>query len=419
MTVVVPVQFSSPLSGNEILTAYSVGSNGQPSGQNFQLTTGQIAALAETGVSPTFNNLTITGLFTESANVALTGGSAGQSTALALTAEINQFSTVASGTGAALPVAVKGLTILIANNGANPLQVYGCYNGGTNGDTIDGIATGTGVTQMQGSTTLYVCTQSYIAGTQNGTWTSNGIGEGYSGSLITQNYQTGVSAAGTSQATATQLVNQLAAVSTVTTGTGVNLPGTVVSTTTQSAGLEVTFINLGANALLVYPPQNATSDTINGQASTVGTTILPGCVAVFNSAANGVWTVQAASNATATYNTVASATSVTLTAAQITGGIASVDLDITGSTAITTFNTPSAAAIVGALHCPTVGTSYRLRIVNQTASTTSVLTAGSGVTVNGTTKTIPSTGWREFQVLVTAIGTPAVTFQSLATGTWS
>jgi len=413
----IPTNFAV-LTGNEILTAYGVGSNGQPSGQNFQLTTGQIAALAETGVSPTFNNLTITGLFTESASVALTGGSAGQSTALALATEINQFSTVASGTGAALPVAVKGLTILIANNGANPLQVYGCYNGGTNGDTIDGIATGTGVTQMQGSTTLYVCTQSYIAGTQNGTWTSNGI-EGYSGSLITQNYQTGVSAAGTSQATATQLVNQLAVVSTVTTGTGVNLPGTVVSTTTQSAGLEVTVINLGANALLVYPPQNATSDTINGQASTVGTTILPGCVAVFNSAANGVWAVQAASNATAAYNTVASATSVTLTAAQITGGVASVDLDITGSTAITTFNTPTAAAIVGALHCPTVGTSYRLRIVNQTASTTSVLTAGSGVTVNGTTKTIPSTGWREFQVLVTAIGTPAVTFQSLATGTWS
>lgn len=39
----VPVAFYSPLVGNEQLTAYGIGLNGQPSGENFQLSTSQIS----------------------------------------------------------------------------------------------------------------------------------------------------------------------------------------------------------------------------------------------------------------------------------------------------------------------------------------------------------------------------------------
>ena len=72
-TPLVPQAFSSPLSGNEILTAYS--SNGSAigvSGQNFQLTTGQIAALANTdgGVGLTIGGVA-TGSFSQASNTTL------------------------------------------------------------------------------------------------------------------------------------------------------------------------------------------------------------------------------------------------------------------------------------------------------------------------------------------------------------
>jgi hypothetical protein len=94
------------------------------------------------------------GLATMSFAGALTAGAAGQSTALALTNMINRVSTVASGTGVALPTAVAGLAITVINRGANPLQVYG---NNTAADTINGIATGTGISQGVNTAATYVC----------------------------------------------------------------------------------------------------------------------------------------------------------------------------------------------------------------------------------------------------------------------
>lgn len=73
---------------------------------------------------------------TVSPGLTATGTNVG--TALALTSSRNQFSTVASGTGAVLPVAVAGLDVTVFNDGANPLLVYG---NGT--DTVDGGASAT------------------------------------------------------------------------------------------------------------------------------------------------------------------------------------------------------------------------------------------------------------------------------------
>ncbi len=343
----------------------------------------------------------------------------GQTSAQQLYAEVNRITTVATaGDSVMLPPAVvnqgvtqqAGLTIFIINHGANNMQVYG---NGT--DTIDDVATATGVTQMPGSATIYTCTTT-------GKWYANGLGEGYIGSLLTLNYQTNVSAAGTTQASGTQLTSQIAVVNTVGAGAGVNLPGLVVSNTTQSSGVQVAIINNGANPLLVYPAIGATNDTINGQASTVGVSIFPGTVANFVSAANGVWFVEAATTKSAVSNTVASAASVTATAAQLTGGASEVTLTITGSTTVTTLTTDAAANIVKALHSPVVGTSYKLRIVNVNGVATSSLTGGTNVTVSSAASgvvTIPASGWRDFIVTVTAVGTPAVTMVSVATGTWS
>lgn len=63
---------------------------------------------------------------------------------------------VATSTGAAdsvlLPPGYPGLEITIFNGGASSIQVFGAGN-----DTINGIATATGVTQNNGVSAVYTC----------------------------------------------------------------------------------------------------------------------------------------------------------------------------------------------------------------------------------------------------------------------
>ena len=193
-------------------------------------------------------------------------------------------------------------------------------------------------------------------------------------------------------------------------GTGVNLPA-------SAPGLIVTVINTGLNALLVYPLQGAT-DTINGVAAAGGVALLPGTVASFNCTAAGAWTTQPGSTKAAAFNGNAATTNATATAAQVTGGVASVDLALTGTLAAgATLTTPTAAQIIAALHCPTVGTSYRLRVINQSAGAfVWTVAAGAGVTLTGTA-TIAQNTWREFVVTLSSIS--ALTMQNCATGTFS
>jgi len=80
-----------------------------------------------------------------------TGTNAG--TALALTAGLNRVSTVAAGTGVALPQSAAGLEVTIFNDGASPLTVYG-----NSTDTIDGSAS---VTLTNAKRCMYFC---FVAG---------------------------------------------------------------------------------------------------------------------------------------------------------------------------------------------------------------------------------------------------------------
>jgi hypothetical protein len=80
----------------------------------------------------------------------------GQGSAVALTSMINRVSTAAAqGDSVALPVSAVGLAIMIVNHGANPIQVFGS---GT--ETINGIATATGISQGVNTTATYVCSVS-------------------------------------------------------------------------------------------------------------------------------------------------------------------------------------------------------------------------------------------------------------------
>jgi hypothetical protein len=65
----------------------------------------------------------------------------------------------------------------------------------------------------------------------------------------------GLSAAGTTQGTATALVGGVSHIATVASGAGVVLP-------TSAAGLSCTIFNRGANALLVYPPVSSSIDAL-------------------------------------------------------------------------------------------------------------------------------------------------------------
>lgn len=83
---------------------------------------------------------------------AFAGG--GQSSATALTGMVNRISTVATaGDSVRLPASAAGLQIVIDNRGANPCQVFGA---GT--DTINGIATATGISQGVNTIVTYTCT---------------------------------------------------------------------------------------------------------------------------------------------------------------------------------------------------------------------------------------------------------------------
>ena len=115
----------------------------------------QIAKFADTtGTVEDSGILIVNNLLEQTAVSALTAHSGGtQAGALALTNAVNNVTTVAAaGDSVKLPASAAGLEITIANNGANSMQVYGA---GT--DTINGVATATGVAQLPGQVVVYTC----------------------------------------------------------------------------------------------------------------------------------------------------------------------------------------------------------------------------------------------------------------------
>jgi hypothetical protein len=109
-----------------------------------------------------------------------------------------------------------------------------------------------------------------------------------------------------------------------------------------------------------------------------------------------------------------------LTAANLTGASSLVTLALTGALgAGANATTDTAANIIAAMPSPSVGTTHRLRIINESSGAFSwTVVGGTGVTVTGTA-TIAQNTWREFVVTVTNVGTPAVTLQNVGTGTYS
>ena len=97
-----------------------------------------------------------------------------QAGAYQLTAPLSRITTSASaGNAVALPKANLGLDYTIINDGANAIQVYG-----TNPDTINGVATATGISQPAGTAYQYTVTTS-------GNWVTKNISGVFSNSTVT------------------------------------------------------------------------------------------------------------------------------------------------------------------------------------------------------------------------------------------
>jgi hypothetical protein len=123
-----------------------------------------------------------------------------------------------------------------------------------------------------------------------------------------------------------------------------------------------------------------------------------------------------------TFNAVSTNTPATLTGNQIAGGEASYVNMTAALGGAGTLNTPTATAILQALPpaANVVGYTNVVRIINSSSGAFAwTVTAGSGVTLAGTLQTIAQNTWRDYVLTVTGVTTPAVTMQSVGTGTWS
>ncbi len=194
-----------------------------------------------------------TALITARAQDTLVAKASGtQATATLITGQIARVTTVATaGDAVKLPPSAAGLEVLVLNHGAHALQVFG-----VSPDTIDDVATATGVSQMASSIVLYACATA-------GKWYAEGLATGFGGAglqtLSVNPTLTALSLGG--QAGATPLTAMINRVGTVgAQGDSVALPASVV-------GLAVVVLNRGAQPMQVF---GAGTDTINGIATATG-----------------------------------------------------------------------------------------------------------------------------------------------------
>jgi hypothetical protein len=347
----------------------------------------------------TFSNLTLTGLLSESATDGITASTTQtQAAATLMTTELNRITVCATnGNGVALPVATPGLTIVVINRTTKWITVYG---NNTAADTIDDVATGTGVQQMSNSTCIYSCT---IANK----WYTEGLGTGYAGSLQTLSFADGLSAnAGGVQAAATPITTTIARFTTVG-GAGYSavLPA-------AAPGLVIDVVNASTtNSMAIFP---AGSDAINSLAGAAAFTLPQGGVVTFVSTIAGFWHTQyvnpTASLPFSQYVTIAIASGVP-TGANVAGAQFCTLLQ-SGATALTT---PTAAAMLAAIPNASAGIQWKLRVINTNAGTLTITMDGT-VTSTGTL-TLVTNSWRDFDMTMTS--TTAATMKSVGTGTYN
>jgi hypothetical protein len=179
----------------------------------------------------------------------------------ALTSDINVITTASSNpSGVTLPTATTGRIVAIVNKGANAVNVYPATSA-----YIDGLSINTSIQIPAGSSLQFVASST----TQ---WYSSATGDTGSGANVRQvapqldaeTYTTSatVSAAGTTQGTATALTSDYNIITTVTSSaSGVILP-------TATAGRRIIIVNKdAADAVNIYPATGASIDALSTNAA--------------------------------------------------------------------------------------------------------------------------------------------------------
>lgn len=112
MVSIVPTNFPSPLSGSETIRAFGVSGNGMPSGEDFYLTTSQIAALASNFSNDSPTNVTATTGTTLTAAQLLTGllNRSGPTAIFTDTTDIAANIAAATAVGASFYIDIKNTT---------------------------------------------------------------------------------------------------------------------------------------------------------------------------------------------------------------------------------------------------------------------------------------------------------------------
>jgi hypothetical protein len=223
------------------------------------------------------------------------------------------------------------------------------------------------------------------------------------------------------QAGATQITADVTTVNTSTAATaGTNFGDGVALPQVGSGTDKVFLINNTANPIQVYGfnVSSGTADTINGVAGATGVAMPPNSSATFIEAAPGAWQCLLDGPQLAVFNSNTATAGTTLTAANVTGGEASVDLALTGTLGgAANAQLPTVANLLQSMYGPAVGASYRLRIINESSGAFAwTVTTNTGWTLTGTMSIAQNT-WREFVVTITSLTT--ATIQNVAVGTFS
>lgn len=223
------------------------------------------------------------------------------------------------------------------------------------------------------------------------------------------------------QAGATQITADITTVNTSTApNAGTNF-GDGIALPQVGAGTDKIFlINNTVNPVQLYT-FNTSTDTVNGIAGSNGIAIAPYSTAQIIEANPGAWQCGLDTAPMAGYTANAATSAATLSAASVTSGGATVDVNMTGTLgAGAALTLPTVANMLQSMYSPTLATTFRLRIINSGGGAFSwTVTTNTGWTLNGT-MTIAQGTWREFVITVTNVGaTPTATIQSVAVGTYS
>jgi len=325
----------------------------------------------------TFTQFSGAGTYLAGTGLSLTGNTFANTGVLSLTGTTNQITASAS-TGAITLSLPQNI-----NSGAAPTFA------GTNFTAIPNAAlTNSSITL--GSTSLALgSTNTTIAGLTSVTSTTfiGALTGTASGNLaLTGGTLTGglifygansVTAAGTTQATATAIVADYNYITTVAAGSGVILP-------TPALGREITVVNRGANPLILYP---AVGGAIDGAGTNIGVTVPVNATIVISAQSTSQWftvtpvyaggtgiTITQSNNGTVTFAAAAipnsSLTNSTITLGSTSMALGSINTTITGLTSVTS------TTFVGAL----TGNASTATTAGNVTGTVAIANGGTGAT---------------------------------------